>query len=175
MNRKDRVIVCYPIRNKHTSEGIHNLTLTRRYLPFHLSRVNLRGTLYLSSGTCSYLFTVACFVDQSWGFPELTGLIKASLSKCEHYELQPPEDLILDLLLQDLSDLLLEFRFSLMIPPRCAVTEMREKKEIWEIWRQNEGFPFFCLFLHQYYPCHNLKMMLHQKRIKLILISHSCS
>lgn len=69
MNRKDRVIVCSPIRNKHTSEGFHNLTLAWRYLPFHLSKVNLRGTLCLSSGACSYLFMVASVCRSELGIP----------------------------------------------------------------------------------------------------------
>lgn len=69
MNGKDRVIVCYLIRNKHTSGGIHNLPLAQRYLVFHLARLDLRERLYLSSGTCSYLFMAASVDGSELGIP----------------------------------------------------------------------------------------------------------
>lgn len=69
MNRKDRVIVCYLIRNKHTREGIHNLPLAQRYLTFYLPKLVLRERLYLFSGTCSYLFMVAGIDRSELGFP----------------------------------------------------------------------------------------------------------
>lgn len=67
-------------------------------------------------------------MDQSWGSPELTGLIKAYLSNCEHCELHPPEDLAPDLLFHYLIDLCLGLRFSFTIQHHWAATQMGKKE-----------------------------------------------
>lgn len=171
MNRKDRVIVCYLIRNKHTSEGFHNLTLARRYLTFHLSKVNLRGTLYLSSGTCSYLSMVASVCRSELGIPwadwthqSLSQQVWTSWITATWRSHPWPSASGLEWLLPGVQ-IFLDDPASL-----CHYSDER-KKDIWEIWM---GFPFFILFLHQYYPWHDLKRMLHQKRMKLILL-FTCS
>lgn len=171
MNRKDRVIVCYLIRNKHTSEGFHNLALSRRYLTFHLSKVNLRGTLYLSSGTCSYLSMVASVCRSELGIPwadwthqSFSQQVWTSWITATWRSHPWPSASGLEWLLPGVQ-IFLDDPASL-----CHYSDER-KKEIWEIWT---GFPFFILFLHQYYPWHNLKRMLHQKRMKLILL-FTCS
>lgn len=174
MNGKDRVIVCYLIRNKHTSGGIHNLPLAQRYLVFHLARLDLRKRLYLSSGTCSYLLMVASVDGSELGIPWADWTHQSLSQQLWTLWITPTWRSSPWPFVSLLDWFMLGTQIFIYDPASLGCYSDGEKRKISETGRWNRGFPFIACCYISICPCHNLKMMLHQERMELIL-SFVCS